>query len=101
MRKVSEKICGKNTHFMGNNFFFRKTYRSRDNVEKCCTAGQTTDGNIIWRMRFACRITKATDTHSEYVLFIAFAPQKWLGQRASALNYTQIASYIICPSELV
>ena len=26
----------------------------------------------IWRMRFGCWVTKATDTHSEYVIFIAF-----------------------------
>jgi hypothetical protein len=26
----------------------------------------------IWRMRFACWITKATNTHSEYVILIAF-----------------------------
>jgi hypothetical protein len=26
----------------------------------------------IWRMRFACRITKVTDTHSEYVNIIFF-----------------------------
>jgi hypothetical protein len=24
----------------------------------------------IWRMRFACWITKATDTHSEYVILL-------------------------------
>jgi hypothetical protein len=33
---------------------------------------------IIWRMRFACLITKATDTHSEYVLLNVFARQQWL-----------------------
>jgi len=26
----------------------------------------------IWRMRFSCRIIKARDTHSEYVILIAF-----------------------------
>ena len=30
----------------------------------------------IWRMRMACWITKATDTHSEYVIPIAFPLQK-------------------------
>jgi hypothetical protein len=39
-------------------------------VEKYGTARQTTDDNIIRRMRFACWITKATDTHSEYVILI-------------------------------
>jgi hypothetical protein len=27
----------------------------------------------VWRMRYACWITKATDTHSEYVMLIALA----------------------------
>jgi hypothetical protein len=37
----------------------------------------------IRRMRFACWITKATDTHSEYVILIAFPRQQWLRERAS------------------
>jgi hypothetical protein len=45
---------------------------------------------ITRRMRFACWITKATDTHSEYVVFIAFLRQQWLQQRASMLRYTHI-----------
>ena len=42
------------------------------NMEKYGTAGQATDDNIIQRMRNACWITKATDTHSEYVILTAF-----------------------------
>ena len=45
----------------------------------------------IWRMRVACRITKATDTHSEYVTLIAFPLRQWLQERASMLNYTYTA----------
>jgi hypothetical protein len=37
----------------------------------------------IWRMRIACWITKATDTHSEYVIVIAFPRRQWLYERAS------------------
>jgi len=36
-------------------------------VEKCGIARQATDGDIIWRMRFAWWISKATDI-SEYAL---------------------------------
>ena len=43
---------------------------------------------IIWRMRTACWITKATDTHSEYVILIAFARQQWLRERATILRFT-------------
>jgi hypothetical protein len=40
--------------------------------KKYCTAGQDTDDNIIRRIRFAFCIPMATDTHSEYVIPIAF-----------------------------
>jgi hypothetical protein len=42
----------------------------------------------IWRMRTACWITKATDTHSECVILIAFPLQQRLHDRASVLRYT-------------
>ena len=32
----------------------------------------------IWRMRIACWIPKAKNTHSEYVIHIAFPRQQWL-----------------------
>jgi hypothetical protein len=32
----------------------------------------------IWRMRIACRIPKATNTHREHVILIAFQLQQWL-----------------------
>ena len=35
------------------------------NTEKCGRARQVTDVNIIWRMRFVCWITEATDTHTQ------------------------------------
>jgi hypothetical protein len=55
-------------------------------VEKYGRARQTTDDNIIRRMRFACCITKATDTLAEYVIFIAFPQQQWLRERVSVLR---------------
>jgi hypothetical protein len=48
-KKVVVKI---KTHFMPNELSSRKPCRLRDNVEKYVTAGQATDGNIKWRMRF-------------------------------------------------
>jgi hypothetical protein len=44
----------------------------------------------IWHMRIACWILKATNTHSEYVIFIAFPLQQWLIEPASMLRYTHI-----------
>jgi len=42
-------------------------------VENYGRARQATDDNIIRRMRLVCWITKAIDTHSEYVILIAFS----------------------------
>jgi len=39
----------------------------------------------IWRMRFACRTPKATNTHSEYVIPIPFPLPQQLHERASVL----------------
>jgi len=41
-----------------------------DNVQKYGTSLQTTTDNIIRRMRIACSITIATDTHSPYAMII-------------------------------
>jgi hypothetical protein len=65
-------------------------------MEKYGRTRQATDDNIIRRMRFACWITKATDTHSEYVIFIGFELQQWLHERLSMLRYT----YIDCLVEI-
>jgi len=43
-----------------------------------CTAGQATDENIIRPMCIAFWINKDTNTHSEYVIIIAFPLQLWL-----------------------
>jgi hypothetical protein len=40
----------------------------------------------IWCMRITCIISKATNTHSEYVIFIAFSLQKWLHEMSSVLR---------------
>jgi hypothetical protein len=48
----------------------------------------------ILRMRIACWIPKATDTHSENVIIIAFPRQRWLQERASMLRYAYIDSLV-------
>jgi hypothetical protein len=52
-------------------------------------------GSTIWRMRIAYGIPKATNTHSQYVIFIAFPLQIWLRERASMLRYTYIAILVV------
>ena len=59
-------------------------------MEKFNTAGQATDDNIIRRMRIACWMPKATNTHSECVILIVFPLQQWLDESASLLHYTYI-----------
>jgi hypothetical protein len=65
-------------------------------VEKYCKAGQATDDNIIRRMRIACRILKATNTHSEYVILLLLqcnsdgtnAPQCYVTRTLTLLFYS-------------
>ena len=87
--KVVEKI---KTHFMFNGFFsLNRVY----NLEKFCTARQATDDTIIRRVPFECWINKATYTHSEYVIFIAFPLQQRLHEPAWTLHYTYIACLLL------
>jgi hypothetical protein len=80
------------THFVLNNVF------------KCLAVYEIIRKNIvqtdrpqmaIWRMRIACRIHKATNTHSQYVLPIVLPVQQWLHERASMLLYAYIAGPVI------
>ena len=48
----------------------------------------------IWRMRTACLIPKATNTHSEYVIPL-FQPQQWSHERGLMLSYTYIGCIVI------
>jgi len=48
-----------------NIFFFRKSCQLRSNVEKYGRAELTANGNKIWRMRIACWIPNAANTHSQ------------------------------------
>jgi len=86
MRNVSNKTYRGNqsTHFLFNNFFFENRafceIMCKNMVEK--GRPQTT----IWRMRIACLMIKATNTHSEYVIFITFSMQQWLHERPSVLR---------------
>jgi hypothetical protein len=46
------------------------------------------------RTRIAYRITKATNTHSVYVILIVFLPQQCLRKSASLLRYTCIVLFV-------
>jgi hypothetical protein len=53
-------------------FFFWRSFRLWDNVKKYSRARWAINDNVIRRMRVARWISKATGTHSEYVILIAF-----------------------------
>ena len=59
----------------------------------------------IWRMRIACWIPKATNTHSGYLMLIVFPQQQWLHERTSMLRYTPIAclvrAIVLCPYNVI
>ena len=64
---VSDKICreNQNTHYTFNHFSFQKSSHLCDNVEKCCGVSEATKYDIIWHMRVACWISKATRLHAQ------------------------------------
>jgi len=61
---------------LNNLFFYRKSCLYEKIWKKYDRTGQDTDDNIIRRMPFGCRITKVANTHSEYVIVIAFPQQQ-------------------------
>jgi len=63
----------------------RKSCRLWDNMAKCGRTRQATGDNIIRRMRSAFWIPKATNTHSEYAIPVAFPLQQCLKECASML----------------
>jgi hypothetical protein len=51
---------------------------------------------VMGRMRFACCVTKAIDTHSEYVILIPLPRQQWFREGASILPlYVHCLSFIL------
>jgi len=84
-RNISDEICSQNqnTYLTFSNFFLSE---NRDVYEIIILIYIYI---YIWwsRTGTACWITKATDTHSEYVKkkLIGFPRQQWLRERASIL----------------
>jgi len=89
MRNVSDKSTMENEtkHFVFNNIFFLEN----------CTVYKIKWKNIVQsgsrqmtirRMRIACWVTKATDTHSEYVILSAFLLKHWLHEHGSVSHYS-------------
>jgi hypothetical protein len=81
----SDKSCraNQNTRFVFNNIFiYPAAYEIMwENILEPDRSQMT-----IWRMRNACWIPKATNTHSEYVTLIAFPLQQRSYERDSLLR---------------
>jgi len=94
IRNVSDKLCGENqnTHFMFNNFCAKVMLLMRQ-CGRICTARQATGDSIIWHMLFDCWITKATDTHFEYVNTYCFSTATRV-----ARTHTNVTLYVHCLS---
>jgi len=87
MRNVSEKFVEEiKTHNLCSiTFFFFSENRALYEIMWKNIVEPDKPRMIIWRVRIARWITKATDTHSAYVILIAFPLQKWLHERALLL----------------
>ena len=51
----------------------------------------------IWPKRISCWIPKATKTHSEYGIGIAFPLQHWLHKRGSDTYIAYLVIYVVFP----
>ena len=63
-------------------------------MEKYGRDGESTDSNIIWRIRFAYQRTKTRIQTLKIVEFVVIPLQQWLCERASMLRYTSIACLV-------
>ena len=83
MKHVSDKSCteNQNTHIMFDNVVFENCAVYEIMWENAVERGRLQ--TAIWRMRVACCMPKATDTHSQYVILIAFTLQQWLHENTA------------------
>jgi len=90
MRNVSDKRRTENqTHIL---YFSPKNRAVYEIMWKNVAEQDRPQMTTIRRMRFACRISTTTNTHSEYVILIDFPLQQWLHENASMLRNT----YAVC-----
>jgi len=75
----------------------RKSCRLWNNVEKYGRTRQTAYDNVIRRMRFACWITKATDTHSEFVILYYFYAAKMVTRTRLSVTFIHFPSCNLQP----
>ena len=69
-------------------------------MEKSSRAGQATDDNIMRHKRVGWWIAKATDTYSEYEIFIVFHGNNGCTNASQCYVYTYIASLVMVVKSL-
>jgi hypothetical protein len=90
-REVVKKII---THILHSITYFEN--RAVYKITWQNTAQPDRSQMTIWRMRTACWIPKATNTHSQYVILIAFPLQQRVTERVQVrLYFTYIAGLFI------
>jgi len=94
LRNIWDRICrgNQNTHWWSVTSFWN--FAVHEIMWKNAVDPDRSQINVIWHMCFACWITEAMDTHSEYVVLIAFLQQQWLCECTLLLLYTEIACNI-------
>jgi hypothetical protein len=60
-----------NTQFMVNNIFFKNPAVNEIMWKNTVEPDRPQMTNVVWCMRIACWIPKATNTHSQYVILVA------------------------------
>jgi hypothetical protein len=93
MRNILDKFRElQNTHFIFCNVFFRKRYRKGG---KYTRVGYATDDITLGCLSFVCWIPKATNTHSTYVILIAFPQQQdYANTPKGYFKYTLLSCYL-------
>jgi hypothetical protein len=86
MKYVSDNICRENqiTSFVFNSLFLENRAGYEKIWKNIVERGRPQ--MTVWRMLIAYWTSMATNTHSEYVTFIAFPLQQWLHVRAPLLR---------------
>jgi len=97
-RNVSDKSCKEiqnthtHTHYV-NKFFFSESCAVYDIMRKNMVELDRPQMTVR-PMRIACRITKATDTHSEYVVLTVLPLQERLGERCTYTACLIVRSWV-------
>ena len=81
VEKIKTPILGSITFFFENRAVYEIMWKNTVELGRPQMA--------ILRMRIACWINKATNTHThtQYVILVGFALQKWLQERTSMLRH--------------